>query len=134
MTDGEKGTTPETGATDPSSGKMPDARKRIAAKVKFLDLCTMKCVAAIQQYRTSRTEKVMKQIDWTYMKVQEQKKEIKVILAELRELSPEESAAYVQQETAIDTKFDSLNRFMDASWKLIGLERCKDTYAAELKD
>ena len=84
MTDGEKGTTPETGATDPSSGKMPDARKKIAAKVKFLDLCTMKCVAAIQQYRTSRTEKVMKQIDWTYMKVQEQKKEIKVILAKLR--------------------------------------------------
>ena len=68
MTDSEEGTTPDAGATDPRSGKMPDARKEIAAKVKFLNLCTWKCVAAIQQYRTSRTENARKTIDWTYTK------------------------------------------------------------------
>ena len=40
MTNSEEETTPKTGATDPRSEKMPDTWKDIAAKVKFLDLCT----------------------------------------------------------------------------------------------
>ena len=125
MADGEKGTTPKTSATVPKgpspfrsetktkkearlkaekaaklkieAGATDPKPQEVDKKVQFLDLCTDKCVAAIQQYRISRTEEVMKKIDWTYGKVLDTKAEIKAILDEVHNLNPEDQAAYLRQ-------------------------------------
>ena len=115
MTKSKKGTTIKASTTD---AKMPAARKEMSAKTEFLGLCIKKCNETIQQYRVSKSDKVMKQLDWTYMKIKEQKADIKAILDGLDVISPEEYDIYLQ----LDKMVCDLQGYITEAFKIIALE------------
>ena len=144
MAEGEKGTTTKTGATVPKGSgpfrsetatdpRMPDAKKEMSTKTNFLNLCTTRCYEAIHQYRITHSDKYLKQINWTYMKIQEQKADIKATLDELQEISPVEYETYIH----VDKTVHDLKEFVTAAFKIIALEirgaELKAKAEAELK-
>ena len=90
----------------------------MSTKTKFFNLCFKKCYETLQQYRVSKSDKVMKQLDWTYTKMQEQKADIKAILDELDVITPEEYDTYLQMDKAEY----HLEEFMTAAFKDIAIE------------
>ena len=115
MTKRKRKTTIKASTTDT---RMPAARKELSTKTKFFNLCFKKCYETLQQYRVSKSDKVMKQLDWTYTKMQEQKADIKAILDELDVITPEEYDTYLQMDKAV---YD-LKEFMTAAFKDIAIE------------
>ena len=69
MTKSNKGTTIKANTTDT---RMPAAREEMATKMKVVGLYIKKCYKTLQQYWESKSDKDMKQLDWTYMKIKEQ--------------------------------------------------------------
>ena len=109
MAKGEKGTTTQTGATVPKwprprSGKKPDnTRKDITTKANLLGQCINACFAAMRRYYDGTWyEEIYAELGENYWKALNHRSEIYALMDELRDLSPEEQAAYEQLNAAVD--------------------------------
>ena len=88
----------------PRSGKKPDnARKDIAAKANLLDKCIKACFANMRQcYDGTWSGKFHDKLDEDNDRALDLRSEIKAIMDELHNPSPEEYAAYKQISAAVE--------------------------------
>ena len=110
MATGEKGTTTPAGTTVPKwprprSGKRPDnTRKDITTKANLLGQCINACFAAMRQYdgTTVRYIEIYDELGENHWNALNHRNEIHALMDELRDLSPEEQAAFEQLDAAVD--------------------------------
>ena len=110
MAKGEKGTTTPAGTPVPKwprprSGKRPDnTRKDITTKANLLGQCINACFAAMRQYdgTTVRYNEIYDELGENYWNALNHRSEIHALMDELRDLSPEEQAAFEQLNAAVD--------------------------------
>ena len=88
----------------PRSGKKPDnARKEIATKANLLDKCIKACFANMRQcYDGTWSGKFHDKLDEDNDRALDLQSEIKAIMDELQNPSPEEYAAYKQISAAVE--------------------------------
>ena len=112
MTKGKQGTRQtrnEPSATvpkwpHPRSGKRPDnARKEIATKANLLDQCIKTCFTTMRKYYDKTWhDKFHDKLDEDNVRALDLQSEIKAIMDELQDPSPEEHAAYKQISAAVE--------------------------------
>ena len=105
-----------------SEGKMTKDAKEITSKEKSVNAHRQwvtryagEYTRKVEQYKIYKTMEASKEVDLVWEKIQEQQRQVGIILQELCELNVEKEAEYTQQESAMEEEVDNLEKLMAAA-------------------